>query len=550
MKKFIMILAWGLIAPALFAQNKPLIELDYLPTDSIVPKDIVPIVHGQPPLYYQTSKGAMDSAGAKIGLPCVTCEKFCFNPDSCIYYTIIDNLIINDGANCASSNIGIGTSTPVSYFTLEYPNAPSSVIGILMGNLTAIGAGDSFLLIGNVLNGAGMDYCAQPGNEFVELTDTDNTFIKLQYHNIQLFGQDSVLIDGESNTPGSIIFNSQSEYPVGDTTKGNVLTSNGGGQMVWKPLSLNGWSLTGNRVNDSLQYLGTQDSSIFELRTDNIVSGYIAPNNSFRGKGNTAFGYQSMGNDQQYDWKDMSSGNCAFGYGTMSAAGQGFSNLTGYGGNTAMGFNAMNKLDSAAGCVAIGANTCGDNFFKGYYCVVVGTGAMRSSVEPFGSIAIGGNASGNIHNQNAQLNTVVGFDADTGTGGSFNTSIGAFAGAKATQNAENNVAVGNGALLTNVKGRYNTAIGSGADVGNDSLVNTTALGYGAVVTASNSAVIGNGQNVGIGISAPRSLLHVSGGDVYIDNSANGVILTAPNSSCYRITVTNSGTLLISLITCP
>ncbi len=56
--------------------------------------------------------------------------------------------------------------------------------------------------------------------------------------------------------------------------------------------------------------------------------------------------------------------------------------------------------------------------------------------------------------------------------------------------------------------------------------------------------------VGVGTADPRSKLHISSGDVYIDNSANGVILTSPNGSCFRVTVDNAGSLSATSITCP
>ncbi len=57
-------------------------------------------------------------------------------------------------------------------------------------------------------------------------------------------------------------------------------------------------------------------------------------------------------------------------------------------------------------------------------------------------------------------------------------------------------------------------------------------------------------NVGIGSTTPGTALEVGGGDVYVNSSANGVILKAPNGGCWRITVDNSGTLITTATTCP
>lgn len=56
--------------------------------------------------------------------------------------------------------------------------------------------------------------------------------------------------------------------------------------------------------------------------------------------------------------------------------------------------------------------------------------------------------------------------------------------------------------------------------------------------------------VGIGESGPGAKLEVGGGDVYVNNSANGVILRSPNGNCWRITVDNTGALTTTQVTCP
>lgn len=43
---------------------------------------------------------------------------------------------------------------------------------------------------------------------------------------------------------------------------------------------------------------------------------------------------------------------------------------------------------------------------------------------------------------------------------------------------------------------------------------------------------------------------VDEGDVYLENECNGVILTSPDGTCYRIRVENGGTLVSEEVTCP
>ena len=45
-------------------------------------------------------------------------------------------------------------------------------------------------------------------------------------------------------------------------------------------------------------------------------------------------------------------------------------------------------------------------------------------------------------------------------------------------------------------------------------------------------------------------LEVSEGDVYISQLNSGVILVSPNGNCWRVTISDTGTLISSSIICP
>ena len=95
------------------------------------------------------------------------------------------------------------------------------------------------------------------------------------------------------------------------------------------------------------------------------------------------------------------------------------------------------------------------------------------------------------------------------TTGADNTSVGVTA-LQSNTTGSNNTAVGKNALLTNTTGSNNTAIGNGAGVSSGALTNATAIGNNAVVGASNSLVLGDNANVGIGTSIPTAKLEIAG----------------------------------------
>ena len=73
-----------------------------------------------------------------------------------------------------------------------------------------------------------------------------------------------------------------------------------------------------------------------------------------------------------------------------------------------------------------------------------------------------------------------------------------------------NTANGNYSLNSNTTGNYNTALGYSANVSVGNLTNATAIGANTIVSASNSLILGNNANVGIGTSSPTAKLEVAG----------------------------------------
>jgi hypothetical protein len=108
----------------------------------------------------------------------------------------------------------------------------------------------------------------------------------------------------------------------------------------------------------------------------------------------------------------------------------------------------------------------------------------------------------------------------------------------ATTSGGSNTFIGTTAGDANTTGSSNTYVGYNAD-GSATLTNATAIGANASVTQSNSLILGNGANVGIGTSAPTQNLHVVGNSyitgAYYDSSND------PGTSGEVLVSTTTGT---------
>jgi len=58
------------------------------------------------------------------------------------------------------------------------------------------------------------------------------------------------------------------------------------------------------------------------------------------------------------------------------------------------------------------------------------------------------------------------------------------------------------------------------------------------------------DNLGVGEEDPKDKVHVAGGNVYVADSVNGVILQSPTAGCYMIQVDDTGALVTTSVTCP
>jgi len=234
------------------------------------------------------------------------------------------------------------------------------------------------------------------------------------------------------------------------------------------------------------------------------------------------------------------------------------------GGNRVLSVSGSQFLPNSnifAGVAAGASNTTGSsNSFFGYLAGADNTTSSANSF--FGGFAgirnttgccnsfFGGSAG--FHNTTGAGNSFFGFAAGLNiTTGSQNTFIGDFAGAGGAETANQNTCVGSEAGGANVTGSSNTLLGFQADVGLNNLTNATAIGAKAIVSQSNSLVLGNNANVGIGTTAPQARLEVKNGNILVGSPGQGIILKSPDgATCRLLSIDNMGALALAPIACP
>jgi hypothetical protein len=180
--------------------------------------------------------------------------------------------------------------------------------------------------------------------------------------------------------------------------------------------------------------------------------------------------------------------------------------------------NATGTRNIAIGDGSGAANTTGtDNTFIGYQAgkqnssgvnnTFIGRQAGAANYEGSNLVIIGNRAG--FANTTGSDNNLLGFQAGlTNTVGSGNNFFGKWAG-RLNVSGGNNSFFGTQAGQSNTIGSSNTYVGYKAD-GSADLTNATALGANAMATQSNSVILGNNANVGIGTMAPSYKLDIVG----------------------------------------
>ena len=199
------------------------------------------------------------------------------------------------------------------------------------------------------------------------------------------------------------------------------------------------------------------------------------------GSHDTAYGTAALASE------NGGNNNSAFGFQALVLNTTGIYN-TGVGVD-ALAVNTTGCCNTATGAGALGSNVSHDNTATGFQALynngsgadntATGTNALRWNATGSADVAVGRDAL--FYNSTGSNNTAVGRSA--GIGGTANTT-----------------------------GSQNTYLGFNTGSGASDLTNATAVGANAVVSQSDSLVLGaSGVNVGINNSAPKSRLQIGSG---------------------------------------
>lgn len=288
----------------------------------------------------------------------------------------------------------------------------------------------------------------------------------------------------------------------------------------------------------------------------NVAIGRFAMQNNTTGSTNIGIGFTALRGTGMTGSQNIGIGNNTMfnnttGSNDIAIGVEALRNNTTGNTNVAIGFRALFRNTSKSNTVAVGDSalfqlgSLTGNATQGINNTAIGSKAMFSTSFGSNNTSLGHRAL--FTNPNGSSNTAIGHRALHTAIGNNNVAVGDSAAISGTT-ADNNTVIGSSAFKNNTSGSNNTAIGKNAGNGNttgsrntyvgtnarpssNGLTNATAIGDSAVVSASNSLVLGNNAKVGIGTSSPIEKLDIVGNTkisgklmvsdtAFIDDAAN------------------------------
>ncbi|MEN9522724.1 MAG: hypothetical protein RL065_1101 [Bacteroidota bacterium] len=362
----------------------------------------------------------------------------------------------------------------------------NTFIGFKSGNANTTGGGNSFVGANSgMMNKAG-NYNASLGYNAMQNNNSGN--------NNTAVGFSSMM----ANTGGS-----------GNTTIGyGALQINriGSNNTVIGQQALDADSSSTNQIS-----IGSYTNKAIVGGSNNIFIG----NNIDNGNGTTKYsgisGSLMIGHNSGYN--NQASNNIFLGNNA------GYNNTTGTK-NIFIGYQSGNNSTTGSNNMFGGyqtgySNTTGtDNAAFGYSSLFTNTIGNQNTA--FGKQAMNSNSSGNLNAADGAFALYANSTGNNNTANGANSLYGNTTGS-------NNAALGYNAGNSNTSGSNNTFLGAGSNA-TGTVTNATAIGYNAVVSSSNSIVLGNAANVGIGTSSPTAPLHIFNGNLLMSNSVGTMLL--------------------------
>jgi hypothetical protein len=391
------------------------------------------------------------------------------------------------------------------------------------------------------------------------------------------------LITGSTlNISGSTTFNGvEYGWPSADGTDGQVLVTNGSGNLTWGQGSQ--WTTSGSDIYytagnvgigttspafklDVSGKIGINSSQALYIPGGNFVGTLVVGNggqnlsfvsgnngqlNTFvgidagsantTGQGNTATGYQALFSNttgvlntafgrEALRANTTASNNTAVGYSTLRT------NTTGAD-NTAVGHSALTANTSGRENISVGSESLLSNT-TGIQNTAAGYRALRSNTSGSGNIALGYQAM--FWNPGGSNNTVIGYSAGVGSSGSSitgNAILGYRAGNVLNAGGDHNTLIGFEAGDNITTGARNIIIGYNTDA--QSATGSDQLNVGNTIYGNLST-----GNVGIGTTSPASKLDVWG-DLRVGTSSTPTLFAQSSTGQVGIG-TASPSYLLSL----